>query len=627
MSSLRARRVLSSCACAAAILCAAGSASAQQFSSIKAFGDSYVDTGNLWKLLPPGSQLPLYPTGRFSGGTNYVDTLSGLQGVPAFNFAIGGAKAGTTNTVAPGLPGFTQEWAGYLAGGGAFLPSDLLVLNIGGNDARQYYQTGGSAAGVPAAAATTAAQAMAGVNALVGAGARNILFTVGDVGALPEATGNPAAAIGTAFSQTYNLQMQAQLGLLAAAGVRVEYVDIGMLGAQIRSAPALYGVANSGACPVACIGNPALQSQYLFYVDGIHLTSTGFAIMGEYVNNRLNAPLALGSQGDIGMIATTSFLSNMFGRLDLFNAQSGPGAASQALAYADPTHIKGPLSNVPAAAPASPLSAYIQVNGGLGSRKANGAGNGYDWDSVGGTIGIDYRIGANALIGAAFNYANPSVRQYMGAGRSDVDAYQFGLYGAWAGPNLFAQGVLSFGVLKYANARPGVVNQLTSSPGGSTFAAAFKTGYLFDVAPRVKLGPIVGLTYARATVDAYAESGDPVLNLAPGQQKVEALVGSAGAQLRYGLQLAGRNVDTFLNLTAEEDFRGNGRSFQYSATSAPLIVNTWTIPGSRAVYGRVAFGAATPIWSNVSMSFNISQTIGRKGGDDFTGSGGLKFTF
>ena len=157
---------------AAAAVCLTGPVSAQSFTRIVAFGDSYVDTGNLWTFLLPDTQLPLYPTGRFSGGSNYIDTLTGLLGAPQSNFAIGGARAGLTNTVATGLPGFAQQWMAFVGGGGRIAPTDLLALNIGGNDARAYYQGGGTLAGAPAAAAVNAAQAMAGVNALVGAGAR-----------------------------------------------------------------------------------------------------------------------------------------------------------------------------------------------------------------------------------------------------------------------------------------------------------------------------------------------------------------------------------------------------------------------------------------------------------------------
>src|ERR1019366_5824030 len=136
-----------------------------------------------------------------------------------------------------------------VASGNKIAPSDLVEMSIGGNDARAYYQTGGTLAGVPAAATVSA------INALVGVGARNLVFTTGDVGQLPEATGNPAAPIGTAFSQNYNAQMQAALAAIARSGVRVELVDISLIGSLIKANPARYGVANVGACPLACIGN------------------------------------------------------------------------------------------------------------------------------------------------------------------------------------------------------------------------------------------------------------------------------------------------------------------------------------------------------------------------------------
>ena len=87
----RFRRVLS---CASLITIAASSApaAAQQIDRIVAFGDSYADTGNAFALGYANPQaLAVYSTGRFSGGTNYIDTLSDILQVPVEDFAIGGA--------------------------------------------------------------------------------------------------------------------------------------------------------------------------------------------------------------------------------------------------------------------------------------------------------------------------------------------------------------------------------------------------------------------------------------------------------------------------------------------------------------------------------------------------------
>ena len=250
---------------AAKLLCAAtlagiaglwsAPASAQRVTRIVAFGDSYADTGNLFKLLgiaPPS----VYASGRFSGGTNFVDTMSQLLAVPDDNFAIGGAFTNNGNINGPGIPGFVTEYQSFLAGGGPaafprvtgkFGPTDLLVISIGGNDARAYErslgvaptsaQLAGLLAGAPAQAQTKVVEATAGLNALVAAGARNITFLAGDTGRLPEVNGLAIAQVGSLYSGTFNTGMQATLAGYANQGVIVNYLDLNKVGDVVGGQP------------------------------------------------------------------------------------------------------------------------------------------------------------------------------------------------------------------------------------------------------------------------------------------------------------------------------------------------------------------------------------------------------
>ena len=106
-----------------ALAAAAMPASAQRVDNIVAFGDSYADTGNLFTIIGGNPAPVVYPTGRFSGGTNYIDSLSNILDVPVEDFAIGGANTDNTNINGPGIPGFVTEWNAYLAGGGGPFPS------------------------------------------------------------------------------------------------------------------------------------------------------------------------------------------------------------------------------------------------------------------------------------------------------------------------------------------------------------------------------------------------------------------------------------------------------------------------------------------------------------------------
>ena len=621
-----------SLALSALALVVAQAAEAQQFSNIQAFGDSYADTGNLFKIIGP---LAVYPTGRFSGGTNYIDSLSSTLGLPVSNFAIGGALTGTTNTVAPGVPGFAQEWQGFLASGATSAPSSLVTLNIGGNDARQYYQAGGALAGVQAAAAQSVTQATTGVAALAKDGMKTLVYSAGNVAGLPEAAAYPNASVGSAYSLAYNAGMQSYLAGLAASGVRVEYLDLSQLQAQIVANPSAYGLKYTTACPAACVGNTALQSQYLYYVDGIHLTSAGFAIMSNYIVNRLQAPDVLVGVDAPSNAAVGGFVGDMFGRLDLFNPQSGApdylAAASANFTASAAADYRADASALPTRkgppAAASTLSVYIQATGGLGSYSANANANGYHWNSVGGFAGVEYRLGSNAMIGAAFNYNNAQTRVNGGA-TSQMQNLQVGLYGALTGPHWFGEAAASLGGASAQNSRPGVISALTSSPQGDTFAVAARGGYLFDLSPATRLGPIAGLTYVRSAFGAYTEAGDPALTLNVGAQTIEATIGSIGAQWRQNFALASSRVNAFVNLTLEDNFNGTGQVLQYAATSAPTIVNTYAAPGSaRRVYGRVAFGADMGISANVALTAGLTQTLGQPGGDTLAVNGGVKIAF
>jgi outer membrane lipase/esterase len=130
-------------------------------------------------------------------------------------------------------------------------------------------------------------------------------------------------------------------------------------------------------------------------------------------------------------------------------------------------------------------------------------------------------------------------------------------------------------------------------------------------------------------VNSYTETGDPVLTLNVGEQVAETLIGSVGAQFRFPFWVGGKIISPYVNLTADDDFIGNGRIVQFGATSAPLIINNWAIPNanSRNVYGRVAAGVVAPVWNNVALTANVSQTFARTGGNDFYGNGGLKISF
>jgi outer membrane lipase/esterase len=497
--------------------------------------------------------------------------------------------------------------------GKVIAPDALVTLNIGGNDARDYYQNEKYLLeDVSSAAATSAGNATAGINALVGAGAKTLVFTAGNVADLPEAANPPYkdnAPIGSVYSEIYNNLMQQSLSKVAASGVRVEYVDLAKIELNIKANPSLYGLKFGTASPLSNLGNKALVNKFLFYVDGVHLTSAGFAIVADYIANRLNAPATFASSCALGVNATETFVGTMFGQLDQFNVETAKSSDASGIG-------------------SSSWSVFVQGNGVVSNRSTSDNSQGYYSDALGTTLGVEYRLTSETMVAAAYSFDKPSLNLSQNAGTTSAEANQLGLYATSTQKNLFLQGLLSYGLLNYSNSRSGVVSKITANPDGKTFSSALKGGYLFDVAPSVRLGPIADLTYVQAHVDGYSEDGDPVLTLNLNEQTAKTVLGSVGAQARCAFDLGHTRLDSHLNFTVENNFEDSDRIIQYSATSAPLIVNSWRATGaSNHAFFRIAAGANANLTSAVAVMLNLSQTIEQPGGNDFFCTGGMKVSF
>jgi uncharacterized protein YhjY with autotransporter beta-barrel domain/phospholipase/lecithinase/hemolysin len=599
---------------------AAGSmpAEAQQIDRVVAFGDSYTDTGNAFALGYANPQaLAIYPTRRFSSGTNYIDTLASILRVPVEDFAIGGAFGGSNNGTlcfdpfyAPGTSplcgkGLQYEVDQFLnvgAQSGVFpnasttlTRSDLLAVSIGGNDARFYQQAGGTLAGAPTAGAAAGTATTLQLDRLVAQGNPTISFLALNGAVAPEVAGNPSAqAIRGAYSTAYFTAMQPALARYAAGGSIVHYLDGQLLLNNVAANPAAFGVTNGLVCPIfpdpTCLVN---ANGYLFYGDALHLTSQGYALVARYVAAQLAAPLTLQAPSDLGLDTAQQWGRTLSSRTDLYGSQVKDGLH---------LFVVG--------------DAFSRQ---LGRTQTHSA---FDIKGAGGTIGAEYGLGGSALVGIAGNYTRPRVRFGNDSARINSRSWQIGAYGSLSMGGLFGQAYFGYGKDRHDITRAGVVEAMSATPHGNHTTAGAKGGYLMSLGG-LQLGPLVELDYARARVDGYTERGDAALTLNVGGQHLKSLAGQAGLEARG--ELAG--LHPFIDLTAEHVFSANDRLITFSQTSAPMIVNSWSVGGQKETYGRVTTGATANVAGPVSVDVEISTTIGRNGGQQLGGQLGVKASF
>ena len=333
------RRALA-CASLTAIAAVSTPAAAQQIDRIVVFGDSYADTGNAFALGYANPQaLIVYPTGRFSGGSNYIDTLANILQVPVEDYAIGGAFGGTNNGTlcydpVYGAPlcgkGLQYEIDQFLNVGpqSTVFPDasttltrdDLVAISIGGNDARFYQQAGGSLANAATAGTAAAAATSVQLDRIEALGNPTISFLALNGAVAPEVANDPAAQqIRGVFSTAYYSSIQTTLAGYAADGSIVHYLDGQLLLQNVVANPAAYGITKGLVCPIfpdpTCLID---SSGYLFYGDALHLTSGGFVILAEYVARQLAAPLTLQAPSDLGLATARQFGRTLSTRSDLY---------------------------------------------------------------------------------------------------------------------------------------------------------------------------------------------------------------------------------------------------------------------------------------------------------------------
>jgi len=415
----------------------------------------------------------------------------------------------------------------------------------------------------------------------------------------------------------------AGLAPLARAGIRIFFFDLAALTQKVVANPSVYGFTNvTAACTAvpSCVGGSvAAQNQFLSY-DGLHFTTAGFALIGRYQTNQIDAPLTVAPQGDVAMSIATGFTGSVFGHIDAYRNVSGAAHAMNAMA------ADMPVKAIRQAAPQSPWSVYGDVAYAGGNRDSQQFLSSYNYNSVGGWIGLDYRLSPDLMVGGLFSYAQPNVNLAVQNAHEKIDAYQIGGYAAYSRANWFADALLAYGRQAIATDRQGVIDTVRGSTHADTFTVAARGGYLWDLGA-LRVGPIGGLAYTNAQVAAYTETGDVLLTNIVNRQSLESLTGSAGVQFRAAFAMAGAFYNPYLNLTVEHDFLGSARTLITTQVTTPLLPVLTPIDGHTATYGKVPAGFAAAITDKVSANFGVVSTFARSDRNDYGVNGGVRVAF
>jgi uncharacterized protein with beta-barrel porin domain len=208
------------------------------------------------------------------------------------------------------------------------------------------------------------------------------------------------------------------------------------------------------------------------------------------------------------------------------------------LAY-NSSNLSGLITAKQEKVPASPWSVYLQPNLILGAQATTANQTGFDFTAAGFTLGADYRLRDDLLLGLATGYSNTSANFRGSGGSVTNNTWPIMAYAAYLPQPFYAFGSLGYNLnllnLERHLAFGGLSRTASSSTTGNQLNAYGETGYDFKF-QRLVATPMLSLAYSQLWVNGYTESGAGALSLALGPQSATSLQTGVGGKLALPLR-------------------------------------------------------------------------------------------
>ena len=374
----------------------------------------------------------------------------------------------------------------------------------------------------------------------------------------------------------------------------------------------------------------AVQTDIAVQTNTTVQTNIGVPFNPGVCRNLETAPKIIAVVPGITVVATGAFAGAIASRLDAARGQGGAvGAVTSSTTPPDgPMGLgAGGKTGTPPPTPASPLSVYAMGTF-LGGSRADAPGQfGFDYEASSGTVGIEYSVSRNLILGIAANFTATNA-DVTGGATADVSGIQGAVYLSYATRQWFFDLLAAYGGHDLDLARPGVTDPVLGSTGASAFALAARAGYLFDFGG-VRVGPIAGLTYLHSRVDGYTETGDKDLTLTVSALTLDSLTGSVGIRFLAPFRTGGKVVVPYLNVTLEHRFGDLDAALTASLTSTPAlppILSSFAAFDARD-FGKIEGGLTLELGPELSANISGASTFARDEGYDFRISAGLNYRF
>jgi autotransporter-associated beta strand protein len=304
-------------------------------------------------------------------------------------------------------------------------------------------------------------------------------------------------------------------------------------------------------------------------------------------------------------------VSNISGRLANIHAGSTgfssagfalSGAASSAGGFAG---VSGPEGKsgppVFASTPSNRWGVFLTGLGEFTNVDSTSTAPGYDVNTGGFTLGVDYRVTPNFAIGLTAGYAHTSVGIDSPGGSIDVNAGKIGMYATIFGNGFYLDAAVSGGPSGYTTRRTALQGTANGSTNGGDVDILVAGGYDWQKG-NLTIGPTASFQFSYVGLSSFTETG----SLAPLQfpdQNTESERTAFGAKATYEWKAGGITVLPQVSAAWQHEF--GSTEYSVVASLASGAGNTFSVSGPHIGRDSILVGAGATFILNERVSTYI----------------------
>jgi autotransporter-associated beta strand protein len=282
------------------------------------------------------------------------------------------------------------------------------------------------------------------------------------------------------------------------------------------------------------------------------------------------------------------------------------------LAFNSPS-MSGLITREQPAASANPWGLYLYPSVILGNQQSTANQTGYTFTMASFTLGADYRLRDNLLVGLATGYSYTNADFKGSGGGVQNNTWPLTVYAAYLEQSFYTYGSLGYTLNLIDQQRSiqfgGLKRTADSSPTGNQLNVYAEAGYDLKPKPFI-ITPVVSLAYSGLWLNGYSETGAGALNLDVASQNATSLQTGVGLKVAAPFKTARGTVIPQVYATYQHEFANNSRGLDASLSQGGSTF-TFTTDAPQRDFALVGAKVDLLTSKNFQISLNYNAEVGR----------------